>query len=105
MKTKLRIALVCIAPLAHAQDWKPAESPLSTPWTANVRAERALPEYPRPQMVRPDWTNLNGLWDYAIRAKDEGRPASFDGKILAPFAVESSLSGVKRALTPDQRLW
>ena len=58
-----------------------------------------------PQMVRAKWTNLNGLWDYAIRPKDEDRPAQFDGKLLVPFPVESALSGVKKPVTPDQRLW
>ncbi len=88
-----------------AADWKPADSPLTTPWTAKVTADHALPEYPRPQLERAKWTNLNGLWDYAIRPKEEARPAQFEGKLLVPFAVESALSGVKRPLTPDQRLW
>ena len=90
---------------AFAADWKPAAGPLTTPWTASVKADRPLPEYPRPQLARAKWTNLNGLWDYAIRPKDDGRPAQFEGKLLVPFAVESALSGVKRPLTPDQRLW
>jgi len=51
-----------------------------------VKADRPLPEYPRPQLVRAKWTNLNGLWDYAIRPKDEARPAQFEGKLLVPFA-------------------
>lgn len=88
-----------------AQQWRPAENPLTTPWTGDVRAESAWPEYPRPQMVRTAWTNLNGLWDYAIVAKDAARPAAFDGKILVPFPVQSALSGVKKPLGPDQRLW
>ena len=56
-------------------------------------------------MVRPDWVNLNGLWDYAIRPKDDDQPATFDGRILVPFPVESALSGVMKPVKPDQRLW
>ncbi len=88
-----------------AQTWKPAENPLATPWTDKVSAESAWPEYPRPQMTRAKWTNLNGLWDYAITPKASARPAKFEGPILVPFAVESALSGVKRPLSPEQRLW
>ena len=75
-------ALLGAASLCSAADWKPADNPLTTPWTSKVTAAHALPEYPRPQMVRAKWTNLNGLWDYAITAQDGGaargvrRPAS-----------------------------
>jgi hypothetical protein len=65
-----------------------------TRWAAEVKSDLVLPEYPRPQMVREKWLNLNGLWDYAIVAKETGRPSAWDGKILAPFAIESALSGV-----------
>ena len=102
---QLAALFVCAPALLWSADWKPADNPLTTPWTGKVTAEHALPEYPRPQLVRPKWTNLNGLWDYAIRPKAEDRPAQFDGKLLVPFAVESALSGVKRPLTPEQRLW
>jgi hypothetical protein len=86
-------------------EWKPVASTLTTPWTGQVRADNPLPEYPRPQMVRARWTNLNGLWDYAIRPKDDPRPSAFADSILVPFALESSLSGVRKPLTPEQRLW
>lgn len=100
---RLAALVLACAPLFGA-DWKPA-SGLTTPWTADVRAESALPDYPRPQMAREAWTNLNGLWDYAIAPKDAPRPQAFEGSILVPFPIESALSGVKRAVTPDQRLW
>jgi hypothetical protein len=104
MKPILALALLCL-PAFSAADWKPAESPLTTPWTSQVDPARPLPEYPRPQLARPDWINLNGLWDYAIRPLEEPAPPGYDGRILVPFPVESALSGVKQPLTPQQRLW
>lgn len=102
----MRILLAAwLATAAFAADWKPADSPLTTPWTAAVKPDRPLPEHPRPQLTRARWTNLNGLWDYAIRPRGEARPAQFDGQILVPFPLESALSGVKKPLTPSQRLW
>ena len=64
-------------------------------------------EYPRPQMVRDNWTNLNGEWNYAVTAITNavGRPKSWDGKILVPFGIEAPLSGVGRLLKPDEFLW
>src|SRR5256884_9782835 len=92
MKTLLRL-LACLlttwsfaGPL-RAEDWKPAAAPLMTRWAKDVSPENARPEYPRPQMVRKDWLNLNGLWDFA----PDGAPA---GQILVPFCMESALSGV-----------
>ena len=76
-----------------------------TRWAKEVSPEKAHPEYPRPQMVREDWLNLNGLWDYAIKPKDAAKPDSFDGQILVPFPVESALSGVMKPVGPDNRLW
>lgn len=81
----------------------PSGNSLRTPWTPS--APIPLPEYPRPQMTRPDWLNLNGEWDYAILPKDSPAPQTWDGKILVPYAIESLLSGVQKALLSDQRLW
>ena len=80
---------------------------LTTVWGEKVTPENAWREYPRPQMVRANWTNLNGEWDYAITSvtNTPGRPAKWDGKILVPFALESALSGVGKLLEPDQLLW
>ena len=102
------IAFVCVAPaLAHAEEsWHPANGPLMTRWSKEVTPEQVLPEYPRPQMVRKEWLNLNGLWDYAITDKAaEQAPASFDGRIMVPFCFESALSGVMKAVGPRDRMW
>src|SRR4051812_3864854 len=85
--------------------WQPAEGPLKTRWTKDVSPKNALPDYPRPQMVRKDWKNLDGLWDYAIRPRGDEAPAKWDGEILVPYPVESALSGVKKTVGPDNRLW
>jgi len=86
--------------------WKPAAGPLMTKWARDVSVAKALPEYPRPQMVRKDWQNLNGLWDYALGDTSAAAPpANFDGRILVPFPWESALSGIGRPSAPDKRLW
>lgn len=90
---------------AFAQDWKPAETGLKTRWAEKVTPSTAWQQYPRPQLVRDEWLNLNGLWNYAITAKDAPEPETFDGQILVPFPVESSLSGVKKKVMPEQCLW
>ena len=85
--------------------WHPAEIPIQTPWTAEVSPANAHPEYPRPQLVREQWASLNGLWDYAIVPADDPKPKKWDGQILVPFCVESSLSGVGRRVTAEDALW
>ena len=76
-----------------------------TRWAAEVNPTNAHPEYPRPQCVRPDWLNLNGLWKYAITPASAGGVTNFDGDILVPFPVESALSGVMRSLDEKSTLW
>src|SRR5262245_16861184 len=78
---------------AYAADWQPAKGPLMTRWAKDVSPDKVHPEYPRPQMVREKWTNLNGLWDYAVRPVTETQPDKWDGQILVPFPIESALSG------------
>ena len=85
--------------------WEPVKGNLLTRWSKEVNPEQPLPEYPRPQLNREEWLNLNGLWDYSIRPKEEEMITSFDGKILVPFPLESALSGVKSKLRGNQRLW
>ena len=92
-----RVVLVVVAVAAvgglgrKSEAWEPAQGPLMTRWAADVDPAAPLPEYPRPQLVRSDWQNLNGLWDYAIAAADAAQPAEWQGEILVPFPVESSL--------------
>ena len=74
-------------------------------FAGDVDAELPWPEYPRPQMVRGRWLNLNGRWAYALTERDAPRPGTFDGEIVVPFPVESSLSGVRVAPGPERRLW
>lgn len=87
-----------------ATQWKPVGDRIKTEWAEDINPKNVLPEYPRPQLTRSDWKNLNGLWDYAITAKD-AKPETFEGQILVPFAVESALSGVGRSFTADDALW
>ena len=84
--------------------WHPVPGHLLTRWAAEVDPACPLPEYPRPQMVRAGWVNLNGLWDYAIVPQAQQQVDAYEGRILVPFAVESPLSGVARPLLQDQRL-
>ena len=90
---------------APAQAWQPAGDKIKTAWADKVDPACPLPEYPRPTLVRPAWQSLNGHWDYAIRPADAPQPELFDGKILVPYPVESSLSGVQRRLAENEVLW
>ena len=83
-------------------------TPMKTVWGEKVTPENAWRGYPRPQLVRAEWTNLNGLWKYAVSPKaEEARtlPSEWQGEILVPFAIESPLSGVGRRMAPDELLW
>mgnify|MGYP001156514777 FL=1 len=91
--------------MSTSHEWHPAPSPLKTRWADRVDPACPLPEYPRPQLTRPDWQNLNGLWEYTIQPADSGIPGHFDGTILVPFPLESSLSGVAKPLDADEKLW
>ena len=82
-------------------------APMLTEWGEKVTSDNAWRLYPRPQMVRPNWTCLNGDWDYAITSvtNTPGRPEKWDGKIRVPYPLESTLSGVGRFLEADEFLW
>lgn len=103
MRILFFIALLTSAKMTA--QWQPAGDKIKSKWATTVSPEKVWSEYPRPQMVRAEWINLNGLWDYAIRPKEGGMPEQWDGEILVPFAVESSLSGVMQTVGPEQVLW
>jgi hypothetical protein len=108
MKFSRKIALFIAflwATMPVTAQYKPAGDKIKTTWGENIDPNNVLPEYPRPIMERTEWRNLNGLWDYAIKPIGEPTPSSFDGKILVPFAVESSLSGVMREVGDNKELW
>ena len=98
------VATILFALTVQAQ-WKPAGDNIKTTWAEKIDVNHVLPEYPRPIMERQDWTNLNGLWSYAVRPVGENCPVKFDGSILVPFAIESSLSGVQKGLKDNEELW
>lgn len=101
---KLIILLILCKTAAFAQ-WKPQGEKIKTDWAARVDPKNVLPEYPRPIMERSQWKNLNGLWNYAIQAVGQTTPKTFEGKILVPFAAESSLSGVMKTVGTENELW
>ena len=103
-KTLFVCCALALALCAQAQ-WKPAGDKIKTQWAEQVNPKSVLPEYPRPLMERTEWQNLNGEWEYAIKPVGEVEPASFDGNILVPFAVESSLSGVQKEVGEKNELW
>ena len=84
--------------------WEVKGDLIKTRWAKEVDPENVLPEYPTPQFERKEWQNLNGLWEYAIVAKEQRDVTEFEGEILVPFGVEAPLSGVKRVLTEKDRL-
>ena len=102
------VLLAIILPLILLKDRtgkkRPALRPLFTPWGEKLDRDAPLQEYPRPQLVRESYLNLNGRWDYAIR-KDGAAPDRYDGEIIVPFSPESLLSGVGREVMPGDKLW
>jgi len=99
----LGLAVGCCSRSALAA-WEPAKGPLMTRWAKDVSPKTVHAEYPRPQMVRERWQNLNGLWQYAMAAEGEAPPVGkdLDGEILVPFPIQSALSGVMKHA---DRLW
>lgn len=105
MKKSILVVFICLIGTGAFAQWKPQGDKLKTKWGENLDPNNVLQEYPRPIMVRDDWKNLNGLWNYAIQKAGQTKPKSYDGKILVPFAVESSLSGVMKEVGEENELW
>lgn len=85
--------------------WEPVGDKIKTRWAKEVTPDNVWKEYPRPQLRRADWQNLNGLWQYTIIGKNEKAPKTYSGEILVPFCVESSLSGVGKTVRPEDKIW
>lgn len=106
MKKILVTTLLALAVLyANAQTWSPAGEKIKTQWAKDLDVQKIWQEYPRPALERSQWLNLNGLWDYTILPKGSPVPSTFQGKILVPFAIESSLSGVQKNVGAENELW
>lgn len=106
MRNVFLILLLFSTIILDAQtNWKPAGDKILTNWAAEVNPELPHNEYPRPQMQRNNWINLNGLWDYSITPMTASAMGAAIGKILVPFAVESALSGVGKTVGKDSILW
>ena len=86
-------------------EWCPAGNKIKTKWGKNLDPNKVWQEYPRPQLERKQWLNLNGIWSYSITDVNSQKPDNFDGEILVPFSIESSLSGVMKSLNEKQILW
>jgi len=105
MKKNATVILFLCLGLSLSAQWKPAGEKIKTEWANKVDPNHVLPEYPRPIMERSEWKNLNGLWNYAIQELGKPAPTKYDGQILVPFAVESSLSGVMKEVSAKNELW
>jgi len=101
------VCMFCVSCSQKSQtvNWQPKTGPLMTRWSQEVQPEKTWTEYPRPQMKRNSWKNLNGVWDYAITADNKAIPATWQGTILVPYPIESALSGVMKTLQPGETLW
>ncbi|MFT3786235.1 MAG: glycoside hydrolase family 2 TIM barrel-domain containing protein [Tepidisphaeraceae bacterium] len=90
--------------LTASGEWKMKQGQLMTRWAAQVDPKAPLPEYPRPQLVRADWLNLNGVWEYQPGKADDATPVGqkLSSEILVPFPVESAISGV---MEHHDRIW
>ncbi len=103
--TKVILAAAMLATASAAFAWQPAGDKIMTSWGENLDPDKVWQEYPRPIMERPQWQNLNGLWQYAIVPVGQAEPETFQGEILVPFCAESALSGVGKEVGDKNELW
>lgn len=105
MRTIVTLLFTLLLTFNLTAQWQPAGDKIKTRWATEIDVNSVLPEYPRPIMERAEWQNLNGLWKYAIQPVGKQKPTGFEGDILVPFAIESSLSGVQKRVGSDNELW
>lgn len=107
LMNRILISLVLLAatPALTAQEWHPAGDRFKTVWSESIDPQRMAAVYPRPELERSRWLGLDGLWECAVTAAEAAMPERFDEKILVPFVVESSLSGLKRRVDAGCALW
>lgn len=105
MRTIVTLLFTLLLTFNLTAQWQPAGDKIKTRWATEIDVNNVLPEYPRPIMERAEWQNLNGLWKYAIQPVGKQKPTGFEGDILVPFAIESSLSGVQKRVGSDNELW
>lgn len=107
MNKKLFIAvLIGIAAHISVYATSPEKERIKTVWADKVTSENVWQSFPRPQLERSEWINLNGLWDFAVTSQETlKKNVKFEGQILVPFAIESSLSGVQHTFLPTDQLW
>jgi len=105
MKRKLLLVSIVLMSIVSYAELKPISGNLKTTWGENIKPDNVWQEYPRPIMERNEWKNLNGLWEYAILPLGKTEPSKFEGKILVPFCIESSLSGVCKRIDEKHELW
>ncbi|WP_339924587.1 sugar-binding domain-containing protein [uncultured Cyclobacterium sp.] len=101
----IALFFIALPTFCQQENWQPVQHKILSQWATDIDPKVPLPEYPRPQMTRENWSNLNGLWRYAILKKGENKPSDFQGEILVPYAVESALSGVGKTVGKDKELW
>ncbi len=104
MKFMLKVLLLILPFLSVAQDWQMKQAPLMTNFSQDIDPGNVLPEYPRPQLERSSWMNLNGIWQFqpGIGAQEALPEEDLTGKVLVPFAIESAISGV---MEHHSRIW